>query len=47
MLRAIAVAKKKNVRLDASKIADCLRWDFLPECYIALRIKESRDRMPS
>ena len=30
MLRAIAVAKKKNDRIDAKKIADCLRCDFLP-----------------
>jgi hypothetical protein len=30
MLRAIAAAKKKNDRIDASKIADCLRCDFLP-----------------
>ena len=35
MLRAIAAAKKKNDRVDASKIADCLRCDFLPECYMA------------
>jgi transposase len=28
MLRAIAVAKKKNDRIDASKICDCLRCDF-------------------
>jgi len=35
MLRAIAAAKKKNDRIDASKIADCLRCDFLPECYRA------------
>jgi transposase len=35
MLRAIAVAKRKNDRIDASKIADCLRCDFLPECYKA------------
>jgi len=28
MLRAIAVAKKKNDRIDAKKIADCLRCDF-------------------
>src|ERR1700761_5334188 len=35
MLRAIAAAKKKNDRTDASKIADCLRCDFLPECYMA------------
>ena len=30
MLRAIAAAKKKNDTIDASKIADCLRCDFLP-----------------
>ncbi len=35
MLRAIAAAKKKNDRVDANKIADCLRCDFLPECYMA------------
>ena len=36
MLRAIAVAKKKkNDRIDAGRIADCLRCDFLPECYMA------------
>ena len=34
MLRAIAAAKKKNDQIDASKIADCLRCDFLPECHI-------------
>jgi transposase len=34
MLRAIAAAKK-NDRIDASKIADCLRCDFLPECHMA------------
>ena len=33
MLRAIAAAKKKNDRIDANKIADCLRCNFLPECY--------------
>jgi transposase len=27
MLRAIAAAKKKNDRIDATKIADCLRCD--------------------
>src|ERR1700760_3803222 len=42
MLRAIAVAKKKNDRVDASKIADCLRCDFLPECHMACT--EIRDR---
>src|SRR5580698_3218817 len=30
MLRAIAVAKKKNDCIDARKICDCLRCDFLP-----------------
>jgi transposase len=29
MLRAIAAAKKKNDRIDAKKICDCLRCDFL------------------
>lgn len=42
MLRAIAAAKKKNDRIDASKIADCLRFDFLPECHMAST--EIRDR---
>ena len=35
MLRAIAAAKKKNDRIDAKKICDCLRCDFLLECYMA------------
>jgi transposase len=34
-LRAIAAAKKKNDRIDAGKIADCLGCDFLPECHMA------------
>src|SRR5260221_10512546 len=43
MLRAIAAAKKKNDRIDASKICDCLRCDFLPECYTAsTEIRERR-----
>jgi transposase len=43
MLRAIAAAKKKNDRVDASKICDCLRCDFLPECYMAsTAIRERR-----
>jgi hypothetical protein len=42
MLRAIAAAKKKNDQIDASKIADCLRCDFLPECHMLPR--EIRDR---
>jgi transposase len=32
---AIAAAKRKNDRIDAGKIADCLRCDFLPECHMA------------
>src|SRR5271166_1075846 len=43
MLRAIAAAKKKNDRIDARKICDCLRCDFLPECYMAsTAIRERR-----
>jgi transposase len=43
MLRAIAAAKKKNDRIDASKICDCLRCDFLPECHMAsMAIRERR-----
>src|SRR5262250_1183149 len=43
MLRAIAAAKKKNDRIDANKICDCLRCDFLPECYLApTAIRERR-----
>ena len=42
MLRAIAAAKRKNDKINASKIADCLRCDFLPECHMAST--EIRDR---
>jgi transposase len=42
MLRAIAAAKRKNDKIDASKIADCLRCDFLPESYMIPT--EMRDR---
>ena len=42
MLRAIAAAKRKNDKIDASNIADCLRCDFLPECYMTST--EIRDR---
>ena len=42
MLRAIAASKKKNDKIDAGKIADCLRCDFLPECHMAST--EIRDR---
>jgi transposase len=43
MLRAIAAGKKKNDRIDAGKIADCLRCDFLPECYmVSTAIRDRR-----
>jgi transposase len=42
MIRAVAAAKKKNDKIDARKIADCLRCDFLPECHMAST--EIRDR---
>src|SRR3977135_3853890 len=42
MLHAIAAAKRKNDRIDAGKIADCLRCDFLPECHMVSA--EIRDR---
>ena len=45
MLRAIAAAKKKNDRIDAGKIADCLRCDFLPECHMASTEIRGRRRM--
>jgi transposase len=35
MLKAIAVAKKKNDKVDARMIADLLRCNLLPECYMA------------
>src|SRR5881275_3451136 len=44
MLRTIAAAKKKNDRIDAGKIADCLRCDFLPECHMASTAIRDRRR---
>src|SRR3979411_2407707 len=44
MLRAIAAAKKKNDRIDASKLADCMRCDFLPECHMMPRAIRDRRR---
>jgi transposase len=35
MLKAIGAAKKKSDRIDARKIADMLRCDLLPACYVA------------
>jgi transposase len=40
---AIAAAKEKNDRIDAHPIYDCLRCDFLPECYmVSTAIREPR-----
>src|SRR5213592_1895393 len=44
MLRAIAASKKKNDKIDAGKIADCLRCDFLPECHMASTAIRDRRR---
>ena len=35
MLRAIVAAKKKNDEIDAATLADLLRCDLFPECYMA------------
>ena len=35
MMKAIGAAKKKNDRLDARKIADLVRCNLLPVCYVA------------
>jgi hypothetical protein len=35
ILGAIAAANRKNDLIDAAKVADCLRCDFLPECHTA------------
>ena len=45
MLRAIAAAKRKNDKIDAGKIADCLRCDFLPECHMASTEIRNRRRI--
>lgn len=43
MLKAIVSSKKKNDRIDAQKIADLLRCDLLPECYmLSEEIRELR-----
>jgi len=43
MLKAIAASKKKNDKVDARKIADLLRCNLLPECYMApSKIRELR-----
>lgn len=35
MMKAISASKKKNDKLDARKIADLLRCNLLPACYVA------------
>src|SRR5690242_11358990 len=35
MMKAICAAKKKNDRIDARKIADLVRCNLLPACYVA------------
>src|SRR6202789_1151625 len=45
IVRAIAAAKRKNDRIDAGKIADCLRCDFLPECHMASTEIRNRRRI--
>ena len=45
MLRAIAAAKRKNDKIDAGKIADCLRCDFLQECHMASTEIRNRRRI--
>lgn len=43
MLKAITAAKKKNDRADAEKLADLLRVNLLPECYMApVELRELR-----
>jgi len=43
MLKAIAASKKKNDKIDARMIADLLRCDLLPECYMSSeQIRELR-----
>jgi len=40
---AIAASTQKNDRVGSGKLADCLRCDFLPECYMAsTEIRERR-----
>jgi transposase len=43
MMKAIGASKKKNDKLDARKIADLVRCDLLPACYVApAEIRELR-----
>jgi len=43
LMKAIAASKKKNDKLDARKIADMVRCNLLPACYVApVEIRELR-----
>jgi transposase len=43
MLKAIAASKKKNDAIDAGKIADLVRCNLLPACYVATpQVRELR-----
>jgi len=44
MVKAIAYAKVKNDKVDARMLADLLRLDMIPECYIpSIETRELRD----
>ena len=43
----MALAKKKNDRIHAGKICDCLRCDFLPDCYMAPTVIRERRAHPA
>jgi transposase len=44
MVKAIAYAKVKNDKIDARTLADLLRLDMIPECYIpSIETREIRD----
>ena len=46
MMKAIGASKKKNDKLDARKIADLVRCNLLPECYVApAEIRELRQML--
>jgi len=45
MLKAISAGKKKNDQIDARKLADLLRCNYFPECYMADRSIRDRRRV--
>jgi hypothetical protein len=44
MLGAIAASKKKNDKVDARTIADLLRCNLLPDCYMAAVVRKNSVR---